>query len=247
MRVLLTLEYDGTDYVGWQRQINGLSVQQVLEQALTKVMGSQTQVVGASRTDAGVHALGQRAHFDSRVFIPVDRYPLALNALLPSDVRVTDAVEVADIFHARHDAKGKEYTYRICNRRHFGALTARYSAHVPVPLQETLMAHAALRLIGRNDFRAFSAVGGSAKTFVRELQTVTVVRRSDMIVLTVRGNAFLYNMVRIIAGTLIDIGKTKLPAEVIDEALSTGNRLILGPTAPARGLELTRVFYEGLP
>ncbi len=247
MRVLLTIEYDGTDYVGWQRQRNGVSVQQVLEEALSNALGQETRVVGASRTDAGVHALGQRAHFDTSGAIPIDKYPLALNALLPSDVRVTQAVQVHDDFHARFDARGKAYTYRICNRRHAGALTARYSAHVPVPLDVELMQHAAARLVGRHDFRAFSAAGGSAKTFVRELQTVSVTRSGDMIVITVRGTAFLYNMVRIIAGTLVDIGKGKRPVDVVSEALVTGNRLVLGPTAPAHGLELTRVFYEGMP
>lgn len=245
MRVLLTLEYDGTDYVGWQWQENGLSVQQVLEQALSRVLGSEIRVVGASRTDAGVHALGQRAHFDTNGSIPVHKYPLALNALLPPDVRVIYAQQVADDFHARFDARGKEYTYRICNRRHAGALTARYSAHVPLPLDDMRMQQAANLLVGKHDFRAFSAAGGSAKTFVRELSEVKVQRAGDEISIRVRGTAFLYNMVRIIAGTLIDIGKGKLDIDAVTRAFATGDRLCLGPTAPAHGLELTRVFYEG--
>lgn len=245
MRVLLTLEYDGTGYVGWQWQDNGLSVQQVLEHALSRVLGGETRVVGASRTDAGVHALGQRAHFDTHGSIPVHKYPLALNALLPPDVRVIHAQQVADDFHARFDARGKEYTYRICNRRHAGALTARYSAHVPVPLDDMRMQQAANLLVGKHDFRAFSASGGSAKTFVRELNEVTVQRTGDELSIRVRGTAFLYNMVRIIAGTLIDIGKGKLDIDAVTRAFATGDRLCLGPTAPAHGLELTRVFYEG--
>ncbi len=247
MRILLTLEYDGTGYVGWQRQVNGVSVQEILERALTKALGTPIGVVGASRTDAGVHALGQRAHFDTLGSIPVEKYPLALNALLPPDIRVTEACLVPDTFHARFDASGKLYTYRILNRRHAGALTARYAAHVPVPLDTALMEQAAAQLVGRHNFRAFAAAGGSAKTFERELQTVSLARTGDMITLTVQGTAFLYNMVRIIAGTLIDIGKGKLPPDAVSEALTTGNRLALGPTAPPHGLELTRVFYEGIP
>jgi len=245
MRILLTLEYDGTDYAGWQRQLNGPSVQEALEDALRRATGTDTRITGASRTDAGVHALGQRAHFDTASSIPPDGYPLVLGTLLPRDIAVTQSVAVPDSVHARFSAKGKEYTYRILNRRSPSALRRRFTAHVPVPLCFEAMMQALPMLEGTHDFAAFVAAGGSQKTTVRRIDRINLVRQEDEIILTVAGNAFLYNMVRIIAGTLIDIGKGRLDAGCVARAIETGDRLQLGATAPACGLELTRVFYEG--
>ena len=244
-RVLLTIEYDGSAYCGWQRQLNGPSVQQKVEEALFKVTGERIGITGASRTDAGVHALGQRAHFDMESAIPADKLPFALNTKLPRDIRVTAGREVDGRFHARFDAAGKEYGYLIYNRRHPSALLRDLSAHVSVRLDESAMERACRHLPGTHDFAAFQAAGGTAKTTIRRIDSVSVGRQGDEIRLVIYGTAFLYNMVRIIAGTLIDVGQGRLPEDVFARAIETGDRLQLGPTAPPQGLCLNRVDYGG--
>ena len=242
-RFLLTVSYDGTNYVGWQRQKNGLSVQQVLEEALEKLLGGPVRVTGASRTDAGVHALGQRAHLDSATGIPAEKLPFALNTMLPGDVRVLQGLRVPDSLHARFSVSGKTYRYQIHNSPHASALYRNLSAHVPVRLDDRRMDEACRVLLGTHDFAAFAAAGGSAKTTVRTITEIRVERAGEEVFLTVSGNAFLYNMVRIIAGTLIDIGHGKLPPESLQKALDTGDRLQLGVTAPPQGLTLMEVRY----
>ena len=244
-RVLLTIEYDGSAYCGWQRQLNGPSVQQKVEEALFKVTGERIGITGASRTDAGVHALGQRAHFDMESAIPADKLPFALNTKLPRDIRVTAGREVDGRFHARFDAAGKEYGYLIYNRRHPSALLRDLSAHVSVPLDVDAMERACRHLPGTHDFAAFQAAGGTAKTTIRRIDSVSVGRQGDEIRLVIYGTAFLYNMVRIIAGTLIYVGQGRLPEDVFVRAIETGDRLQLGPTAPPQGLCLNRVDYGG--
>ena len=244
-RVLLTIEYDGSAYCGWQRQLNGPSVQQKVEEALFKVTGERIGIIGASRTDAGVHALGQRAHFDMESAIPADKLPFALNTKLPRDIRVTAGREVDGRFHARFDAAGKEYGYLIYNRRHPSALLRNLSAHVSVPLDVDAMERACRYLPGTHDFAAFQAAGGTAKTTIRRIDSVSVGRQGDEIRLVIYGTAFLYNMVRIIAGTLIYVGQGRLPEDVFARAIETGDRLQLGPTAPPQGLCLNRVDYGG--
>lgn len=244
-KVLLTIEYDGTAYCGFQRQLNGPSIQQALEKALARLCGGPVGIVGASRTDAGVHALGQRAHFDLQASIPVDKLPFALNPLLPRDIRVTAAQAVPDSFHARFDARGKVYRYLIHNRRHASALMRNFAAHAALPLDLEAMRRAAQALPGRHDFAAFQAAGGTARTTVRTIRSLRLERREDLIELTVEGDAFLYNMVRIIAGTLIAVGQGKLPEDAFLRAIGSGDRLALGPTAPAQGLTLVRIYYEG--
>ena len=245
-RYLLTVAYDGTAYCGWQAQKNGPSVQETLETALSRLLGVFTRVTGASRTDAGVHALGQRAHFDAATGIPAEKLPFALNTMLPPDVRVTEGLQVPDDFHARFSVERKTYTYRIHNAPHASALYRNLTAHVPVALDDRLMHAAAQALVGTHDFAAFCAAGGSARTTVRTLHSVDVRREGERVTLTVCGNAFLYNMVRIIAGTLIDIGHGKLPPDCLQKALVSRDRLDLGVTAPACGLELTRIEYPML-
>lgn len=244
-RILLTIEYDGSAYCGWQRQLNGPSVQQKVEEALFKVTGERIGIIGASRTDAGVHALGQRAHFDMESTIPADKVPFALNTRLPRDIRVTAGREVDEHFHARFDAAGKEYGYLIYNRRHPSALLRDLSAHVSVRLDESAMKRACRHLPGTHDFAAFQAAGGTAKTTIRRIDSVSVGRQGDEIRLVIYGTAFLYNMVRIIAGTLIYVGQGRLPEDVFARAIETGDRLQLGPTAPPQGLCLNRVDYGG--
>ena len=243
-RILLTVSYDGTAYVGWQYQDNGPSIQDEIEKALQKALGTFVRVTGASRTDAGVHALGQRAHFDTCSSIPPEKYPFVLNRYLPEDIRVTEARQVPEDFHARFQAVGKMYTYRIHNAPHASAILRNCTAHVPVWLDEEAMRRCAQPLIGTHDFIAFCAAGGQAKTSVRTIDFFDVQRQDTEVTLRVHGNGFLYNMVRIIAGTLIDVGHGRLPEDCIARALESKNRLDLGVTAPACGLELTRVEYD---
>jgi len=243
-RILLTVSYDGTAYAGWQLQENAVAVQQRLEEALEHLTGEKIRVTGASRTDAGVHALGQRVHFDTKSRIPPDKYPFALNTCLPPDIRVLSGCEVCGDFHARFDAKGKRYTYRIHNAPHASALFRNLSAHVPQKLDVERMRQSLPSLLGTHDFAAFQASGGTAKTTIRTLTEASLAQNGDELTLTVRGNAFLYNMVRIIAGTLTDIGMGRKEPDAFRIALETRNRLALGVTAPACGLELTHVYYD---
>lgn len=242
-RILLTVSYDGTNYAGWQLQENAVAVQQRVEEALEKLIHTPIRVTGASRTDAGVHALGQRFHFDTFSRIPADKYAFALNTCLPPDIRILSGREVSGDFHARFDAQGKRYTYRIHNAPHASALYRNITAHVPYKLDFGLMQNALNDLLGTHDFAAFQAAGGTAKTTVRTLTDIQLVKEGDLLTLTVCGNAFLYNMVRIITGTMLDIGMGRKPADAFHTALKTGNRLALGITAPASGLELTHVYY----
>ena len=242
-RVALLLSYDGTAYAGWQRQQNALAVQQVVEQALSRLVGTPVGITGASRTDAGVHALGQVVHFDTKATIPAEKLPYALNTMLPADVRALAGADVPEDFHARFSACGKRYVYRIHNAPHASALERDHTAHVPVRLDIAAMRRALPALLGTHDFAAFQAAGGTAKTTVRTLDQADLSQSGDELRLTVGGNAFLYNMVRIIAGTMLEIGKGKLGEDAFAKALQSGDRLTLGVTAPARGLTLCEVRY----
>ena len=241
--MLLTVEYDGTAYSGWQRQYNGLAVQQVLEETLTRACGEKIAITGASRTDAGVHALGQACHFDTHSAIPPHKYPFVLNTMLPRDIRVHTGREVPPDFHARFMTGGKTYTYRIINSRHGSALRRNTHLHVPVPHDIAPMERAAQTLLGQHDFAAFQASGGTAKTTVRTMRSVSLTRAGDEIIFILEGDAFLYNMVRIIVGTLIEIGHGRRGEDAFLRAYETGDRLALGVTAPPHGLELTKVHY----
>lgn len=242
-RILLTVEYDGTAYAGWQRQINGLAVQQVLEEALCKACSHPITVTGSSRTDAGVHALDQKVHFDTDCGIPPEKYPFVLNTILPPDIRVLEGCEVPPDFHARFLTSGKTYTYRIWNARHGSALRRNTFWHVPVPLDEAPVRDALQSLCGKHDFAAFQAAGGTAKTTVRTIRAADLSVTGDEWILTVSGDAFLYNMVRIIAGTVVEIGLHRMNTDAFSHAFESKDRLALGMTAPAHGLELTKVFY----
>ena len=244
-RFRLTVEYDGTAYSGWQRQINGPSVQQTLEEALMRLTGEEINVVGSSRTDAGVHALGLCAHFDSATRIPPEKLSFALNTMLPCDIRVRQSSLAPDGFHARYSACGKVYRYSFYNARHDRAVGRLYSAHVPLPLDEARMQREADALVGTHDFAAFAASGSVARSTVRTIHRAQVLRCGDEVTLTVLGDGFLYNMVRIIAGTLMEVGTGRRESGAIARALETGDRLMLGQTAPARGLTLLAALYEG--
>lgn len=244
-RFRLTVEYDGTAYCGWQRQQNGPSVQQELESALQRLTGESAAVVGSSRTDAGVHARGLCAHFDSATRIPADKLAFALNTALPPDIRVRESALAPEGFHARYSACGKVYRYAFYNERHDRALGRQYAAHWPVPLDERAMDAEARALLGTHDFAAFAASGSAVRSTVRTMYRVSVSRRGGEVTLTILGDGFLYNMVRIIAGTLAEVGCGKREGGAIARAIQTGDRLALGQTAPARGLTLEAVLYAG--
>jgi len=244
-RFFLIVEYDGTDYCGWQRQQNGPSVQQALEEALSRLTGEAICVTGSSRTDAGVHAMGLCAHFDSATRIPPEKIAFALNTMLPSDIRVRESGAALEGFHARYGACGKVYRYRFFNSRHDCAIGRQYAAHVPLPLNVELMNREAQALIGTHDFEAFAASGSVVKSTVRTIYRAQVTRSGDEVTLLVLGDGFLYNMVRIIAGTLMEIGTGKREPGAIAKAIETKDRLALGQTAPAKGLTLMRVLYGG--
>ena len=244
MRIKLTIEYDGTAYAGWQRQENALAVQQVIEEALTKLTRARVVIAGASRTDAGVHALGQTAHFDTESRIPPDKYAFALNTMLPADIRIRKSEAVSEDFHARFSNKGKRYRYLIYQSPHAGALNRNTHAHVIYPLDDEKMRRELTALIGTHDFAAFAASGSVVKDTVRTIYSASLTRRGDELGLLVEGSGFLYNMVRIIAGTLISVGAGRLEEGAFARAIQSGNRLDLGVTAPAHGLTLMEVYYR---
>ena len=221
-----------------------LPVQEKLERAILKLTGEELCVSGASRTDAGVHALGQSAHFDTESRIPADKFSFALNTMLPPDIRVTRSEEVPPEFHARFSTKGKRYRYLFHAAPHAGALTRNTHAHVIYPLDVERMQAEAQDLVGTHDFAAFAASGSVVKDTVRTIYRAEVTSEGSEIRLIVEGSGFLYNMVRIIAGTLIGVGSGKLEPGAFRRAIASGDRLDLGITAPAHGLTLMEVFYD---
>ena len=247
MRIKLIVEFDGTEYAGWQRQNNAVAVQQRLEEALERLFGSPVCVQGASRTDAGVHAAGMVCHFDIETKIPPERIAYALKFTLPKDIRIRESSRVSDTFHARFDAKAKWYRYTIYNHKHASALNRRMVAHVPYALEPLKMQRALGTLLGRHDFAAFAASGSVVKDTTREIYFAQLQKRGDLLVLDIVGSGFLYNMVRIIAGTLIDIGRGKLQTDAFARMLRTKERIQGGITAPPQGLILQRVYYGAPP
>ncbi|MTI94198.1 MAG: tRNA pseudouridine(38-40) synthase TruA [Firmicutes bacterium] len=243
-RCALILEYDGSRYSGYQFQLNGDSVQARLEAALATIMGASVSTKAASRTDAGVHARGQVVAFDRSRPFPVERLAAALNGNLPRDIRVVRAIEVPEDFHPQYAAKGKIYRYFFFNRSHAPAIAANYCWHIPKPLDLQAMNAAAACLRGRHDFQAFQAAGSAVASTVRTLQHIWSQRRGHWVVMTVYGDGFLYNMVRIIAGTIAECGLSKRSAPEVAAALAARDRKLTGPTAPAAGLFLERVIYR---
>jgi tRNA pseudouridine38-40 synthase len=246
----LTLEYDGTDYVGWQRQPVGVSIQGLLEDALARIEGDPVAVHGAGRTDAGVHALGQVASVSLTAALSEETLQRALNAVLPLDVRVLAVSEMAGSFHARFSAVSKTYEYRIVNAPFASAFVHRYAWHVPRPLDVAAMRAGASALAGRHDFAAFQATGTpvpSTERTIHEIDWRPGDGPSRPLVLCVRGDGFLRHMVRAIAGTLVDVGLGRWPPEHVAEILATGNRAAAGRSAPPLGLFLVEIGYPQEP
>lgn len=242
-RMLLIVQYDGTGYHGFQRQAGQMTVQERLEQTLERVLGEPVKITAAGRTDAGVHALGQAVSFTTRNPIPLPNLVRALNDALPVDVAIAGAQVVAERFHPRRDAVSKLYSYRILNRELPSPFICRYAWHVPEPLDLELMQAAAEKLLGEHDFAAFCASGSSVKSTVRRLSRLDLTREGDLIEIRAQANGFLYMMVRIIVGTLVEVGRGRLSVEEVGRILVARDRSRAGPTAPPQGLCLVAVSY----
>ncbi|HTE55525.1 MAG TPA: tRNA pseudouridine(38-40) synthase TruA [Kofleriaceae bacterium] len=239
------LEYDGTDLCGWQRQDNGPTVQGHLEQALHRMTGAPTPVTGASRTDAGVHALGQVAHFATDARIPTIGFRLGLNSLLPPAIAVVAADEVDAGFHARFSASGKHYRYSLLTRSSRSPLVDRRTWHRPGPtLDVDAMRAGAVHLVGERDFSAMRASGCTAHSPTRRVDEIAITEPTpDRLDFDVHGNAFLRNMVRILVGTLVEVGEGRFSPAQVAEIMASRDRTRAGQTAPARGLCLVEVLY----
>lgn len=241
--IRLVLEYVGRAYHGWQRQPGLPTLQGFLEACLSKISGEATSVIGAGRTDAGVHALGQVANFRSPAKLSARDWKNALNALLPADITVLEARQVPDRFHARRAARSKTYEYRILNRPTPSAFLQPFAWHVPHPLRLGPMRQAAKYLIGLHDFSAFCAKAHRAPQTLARLSSLRVKRQKDLVFITVTGTNFLQHMVRNIVGTLVEVGSAKRKAAEVRGILGGRDRRLAGRTAPPQGLFLVRVRY----
>jgi len=239
----MAIEYDGTDFSGWQRQPNGRSVQQALEDALAAVTGESVRITGAGRTDAGVHALAQAASFKSSSPLQPRELMAAMNAKLPHDASILDLQEAPADFDAQRSARGKTYAYIIVNRRVRSPLLRRTSLFVPQELDIEAMKTAARFIRGEHDFACFRSARGSAKTSTRHVTQLDLEVTDNRIIIAISANGFLYNMARAIVGTLIEVGRGKIAPDDVRDIMSSGDRSRAGPTAPAHGLCLVNVQY----
>ncbi len=243
----LTLAYDGTDYAGWQVQSNGTAVQEVVERAIGRIFGGQARVHGSGRTDAGVHALAQVAHFQipkAKARIPVKNLRRALNSVLPPDVRILRVEQVPGDFHARFSAHEKTYRYQVFCGDVMDPFLRRWAAHGPHPLDVAAMRRAARVLVGRHDFAAFAAnPQREQESTVRTLKQLAVARRGKLVTITATADGFLYKMVRSLAGALLKVGAGKLSPADIGRILKSKTRTALVETAPPQGLFLVKVRY----
>ncbi len=241
--IKLTIEYDGTNYVGWQRQENGISVQQKLEKAINIVSGEDVILIGSGRTDSGVHAKGQVANFKTSSTIPPEKFKFALNNNLPGDIAILKSEEVSIDFHSRYDSIGKKYGYLIYNSKLPTALCRNLVYHVSYTLDYEEMKKAIDLFRGTHDFTSFMVARNDVETAVRTITNISLDKKGDLIFFSVEGDGFLYNMIRIIVGTLIDIGRGKLKAVDIPNIIHLKHRKFAGHTAPPQGLYLEKVYY----
>ena len=242
-RIRCIVEYEGTAYVGWQVQPNGVSVQQRLNEALYRITGESIQAHGSGRTDSGVHARVQVLHFDTEARMPAEKFAVAMNMLLPRDIRVLYSEETDGAFHARFSAKEKSYRYTLQLGPHARVFTRNTALHVYVPLDFAAMQAAAMDCVGKHDFAAFMSAGSAMENTVRTILSSAWTREGDYWHYDVTGTGFLYNMVRILAGTMLEIGEGKRGASAVATALETRVRSDAGATAPPHGLTLMRVRY----
>ena len=243
-RVKLVVAYDGTNYHGWQVQDNGITIEEVLNRTISELVQEDIKVIGASRTDAGVHACGNVAVFDTESRIPGDKFSFALNQRLPEDIRIQESCEVDADFHPRYADTVKTYEYNILNRRFELPSKRLYAAFCYYPMDIERMNQAAAYLVGEHDFKSFCSAGAQVQTTVRTIYAVNVTKEDDMVHIRITGNGFLYNMVRIIVGTLIKVGLGVYPPEHVKEIIEAKDRYVAGPKAPACGLTLVGIEYS---
>lgn len=243
-RIKLEIAYDGTNYQGWQTQTNSITIEKVINENLSKLLKEEIKIIGASRTDSGVHALGNVAVFDTATRIPAEKISYALNQRLPEDIKIQSSCEVGSDFHPRHCVSIKTYQYTILNNP-FSIPTVRlYSYFIYKELNIEQMRKAATYLIGEHDFAAFRSLGSYTKTTIRTIRQIEIKKEDKLIVITISGNGFLYNMVRIIVGTLIQFGSGLFLPEYMEQILKSKDRTKAGPTALAKGLTLVKIDYK---
>lgn len=243
-RVRLIVAYDGTAYHGWQVQDNGITIESELNRCLSALLGEEIRVIGASRTDSGVHAMGNVAVFDTESRMPAEKVSYALNQRLPEDIRIQKSEEVAPDWHPRHCGSRKTYEYRIYRGEFPMPVKRLYSYFTYRPLDVEAMRRAAGYLVGEHDFKSFCQAGAQVESTVRTVHGLEVEEQGAELVIRVCGNGFLYNMVRIIAGTLLEVGQGKRTPESMEETLAAQDRAAAGPTAPACGLTLIKYEWE---
>lgn len=245
-RIKLIVAYDGTNYCGWQKQINGIAVEEVLNRKLSELLGENIEVIGASRTDSGVHAFGNVAVFDTQTKIPAEKISFALNQRLPEDITIQGSEEVPPDFHPRFCNSKKTYEYKILNRRFDMPIWNRYTHFVYMPLDIEKMKSGAQYLVGKHDFKSFCSARTQVTDTVRTIHTLEIGKdnATGIITFSISGDGFLYNMVRIIIGTLIKVGLSVYPPEHVKEILEARDRNVAGPKAPAKGLSLIGIEYE---
>ena len=242
--IKLTIEYDGKDFNGWQKQPNKLNIQGTIEQAIKCVTGEDAELNASGRTDAGVHALGQVANFKTNSKIPIEKFAIAINSRLKKSIVIKKAEEVDERFHSRLNCKKKTYRYIINNSEEGSAIYRNLETHIPQKLDVSKMEQAIKYFEGEHDFKAFKASGTSSKSSVRTIYEAKIYQKGEKIFIELTGNGFLYNMVRIIVGTLVDVGIGKIKPEDIPQIINEGKRENAGKTLPPNGLYLLNVMYE---
>ena len=244
MRIKLVISYDGTNYCGWQKQKNGVSIQEILEEAIANASGEKVVVTASGRTDAGVHAEAQVCHFDTNCTIPPEKFYKAINPCLPNDIKVLSSTIVDGDFNARKSAKRKTYKYSFYFSEVDLPLKDRYAVRLEKEPDFEGMIECSKLFIGEHDFKAFSRVGSSVKTTVRTIYSLEIIREKDAFSILITGSGFLYNMVRIISSALLDVGYGKLDEKDVLRAFESGKREALGKTLPPNGLTLKEVYYK---
>ena len=242
--IKLTIEYDGTEYKGWQKQPNRLNIQGEIEKAIEHITGEKVDLIASGRTDAGVNAIGQVANFKTNSEFPIEKIPLAINSQLKRSIRIKNAEEVDENFHSRYNCKKKTYRYVIDNSPYGSAIYRNISYHLPIKLDVEKMKKAVKYFEGEHDFKAFKSSGTSSKNSVRTIYNADLLVEGTTVAIDLTGNGFLYNMVRIIAGTLVDVGLGKIDANDIPKIIESKDRTKAGKTLPPQGLMLLNVVYE---
>ncbi len=242
--IKLTIEYDGKDFNGWQKQPTKLNIQGEIERAIEQITGEKVDLIASGRTDAGVHSLGQIANFKTESKLPIEKFPVALNSKLKKSIRIQNAEEVEENFHSRYSCKQKTYRYIINNSKEGSAIYRNLEYHMPIKLDIKSMEKAIKYFEGEHDFKAFKASGTSSKNSVRKIYKAEIKKDGDRILIELTGSGFLYNMVRIIAGTIVEVGLGKIKPEDIPNIIESKDRTKAGKTLPPYALYLVKVEYK---